>query len=163
IAQATFLGARGPVAVELGEDTAPLLPVGMRTLGPGLESAYARLAESLPEPAWAEWLATLRNWYRPEARFGEAFCRLLAPALRERCPVLLDAMVPAVKSAEQPWLRRLVEERAAVATALAAAEKKIVDRGFDLQVRPQPGTSPLFLLRDGERRRIAWHAESEFS
>jgi bacillithiol synthase len=31
-----------------------------------------------------------------------------------------------------------------------------------LQIAPQPGASPLFLLRGGERRRIAWHGADRF-
>jgi bacillithiol biosynthesis cysteine-adding enzyme BshC len=163
VANTVVLGADGPRAFDLGPDPEPLTPVGMRTLGPGIESVLSGIAEAVPGERYAEWLQTLSRWYRPDARFGEAFCRLMANLLGPRCPLLLDAMLPALKSAERPWLQRLVERRGRLEEELARRDAAVEARGYPLQVHPQPGMSPLFLFRHGERRRIEWRGEEGFA
>ncbi|TNF71539.1 MAG: bacillithiol biosynthesis cysteine-adding enzyme BshC [Acidobacteria bacterium] len=159
VSRAVFLAPGGPRTFTLGEDPEPLLPVGMRSLGEEVASVLNDLREAMPGERFAEWVETLGRWYRPEARFGEAFCRLLAHLLGERCPLLVDAMLPAVKAAERPWLEQLVAKRHEVDRALAEINNRIEGRGYQLQVKPQPGASPLFLLHSRARRRIEWMAE----
>jgi len=159
VARTTFLAPEGPRRFELGEDPDPLLPVGMRTLGPGVTPILEALPELRSGERFDRWIETLARIYRPDARFGEAFCRWAVAVLGERCPLLLDAMDPAVKEAEAPWLARLVERRAEWEEASEAADRRIEERGHSLQVHPQRGTSPLFELRGGERRRIEWTFE----
>lgn len=156
VARATVLTHGGPVEVDLGEDPEPLTPLGMRTLGPNMAQVLDTLREAMPGDRYQEWLDRVADWYRPDARFGEAFCRLMVEIMGERSPLLLDAMLPAVKVAQRPWLRRLVERREEVENAFAAADATIEERGYPLQVHPQRGVSPLFLYQDGERRRVAW-------
>jgi len=162
VATAAVLGPAGPVAVSLEPDPEPLMPVGMRTLGPSVEPALAAMAAAVPGDLYAEWVRTLARWYRPEARFGEAFCRLMVHLMGDSCPLLVDAMLPALKSAQRPWLRRIVERRQAVEEALARRDAEIEGHGFPLQIAPQRGASPLFLLHRGERRRIEWRGEDRF-
>ncbi len=154
--------ADGPRSFDLGPDPEPLTPVGMRTFGPAVADVLAALAAGSPGDLSSDWLAALGRWYRPDARFGEAFCRLMVHLLGERCPLLVDAMHPALKAAERPWLRRLVERRTAVEEALALRDAAIVERGLPLQVTPQRGASPLFLFQNGHRRRIEWRGEDGF-
>jgi bacillithiol biosynthesis cysteine-adding enzyme BshC len=163
ISSTVVLGADGPRAFDLGPDPEPLTPVGMRALGAGIDGVLRGLAEAAPGERYAEWLQTIASWYRPDARFGEAFCRLMAHLLGERCPLLLDAMLPALKTAERPWLRRLVERRGELESELARRDAAIEARGYPLQVSPQRGASPLFLLRHGERRRIEWREGDRFA
>jgi bacillithiol biosynthesis cysteine-adding enzyme BshC len=163
VAHAAFAGADGARDLGLGADPSPLLPVGMRTFGAELDRVFAEWAALQPGPREDAWRATLARWYRPEARFGEAFCRLAAHLLGARCPLLLDAMLPAVKAAEQPLLRALVERRGDVARALTAAEARIEARGYALQVEPQPGAGQLFLLHEGARRRVLWEGTEGFA
>src|SRR4029079_17442454 len=101
-AVSTLLALRRRRRGTRGEAPAPLLPVGMRTLGGGVETALAELGAALQGGRWPECLAMVGRWYRPEARFGEAFARLMAHLLGPLCPLLLDAMLPALKSAEAP-------------------------------------------------------------
>jgi len=149
----------GTRAFDLGPDPEPLAPAGMRALGPQVTEVLRALAAA-PGERYAEWLAQVGRWYRPDARFGEAFSRLMAALLGPRCPLLLDAMHPALKAAERPWLRRVIERRAAVEEALAEQDSLVESRGHSLQVSPQRGASPLFLLSRGERRRIEWRGDS---
>lgn len=162
VSRATFLAPDGPREVDLGEDPEPLTPVGVRTLGPGVTGALAGLREAMPGDRYEGWVETLGRWYRPDARFGEAFCRLVVELAGERCPLLLDSMLPALKAAERPHLAGLVERRREVEEALAAADEEIARRGHPHQVHPQRGVSPLFLFSHGERRRIAWADDDTF-
>jgi uncharacterized protein YllA (UPF0747 family) len=163
VSTATVLTVEGPRSFDLGPDTQPLLPVGMRALSPAVTEVLRAIAEAVPGERYAEWLRTLSRWYHPEARFGEAFCRAAAHMLGARCPLLLDAMHPALKAAERPWLARLVERRHELEEALARRDEAVAGRGYELRVSPQRGASPLFLLRGGERRRIEWHGADGFA
>src|ERR1700726_362432 len=163
VASATVLAADGPRSFDLGPDTQPLLPVGMRALSPAVTEVLRAIAEAVPGERYAEWLRTLARWYQPDARFGEAFCRVMAHMLGSRCPLLLDAMHPALKQAEKPWLARLIERRGQLAAALARQDAAVQARGYELRVNPQPGASPLFLLRHGQRRRIEWRGDEGFA
>jgi len=156
VASAVMPTPEGLRTFDLGADPQPLAPVGMRALGPQMAEVLAALAAAGPGERYGEWLAQVGRWYRPDARFGEAFARLLAGMLGERCPLLLDSMHPALKAAERPWLRRVVERRAAIEEALERQDARVQERGHSLQVSPQRGASPLFLLSQGERRRIEW-------
>lgn len=150
----------GPRAFDLGPDPEPLAPAGMRALGPQVAEVLREIAAAVPGDRYGEWLAQVGRWYRPDARFGEAFARLMAALLGARCPLLLDAMHPALKTAQRPWLRRVIERRAAIEEALERQDAAVESRGHGLQVNPQRGASPLFLLSRGERRRIEWRGDS---
>jgi uncharacterized protein YllA (UPF0747 family) len=163
VSTATVLTAEGPRSFDLGPDTQPLLPVGMRALSPAVAEVLRAIAAAVPGERYADWLRTLSRWYHPEARFGEAFCRAAAHMLGARCPLLLDAMHPALKAAERPWLARLIERRHEVEEALARRDETVGGRGYDLRVSPQRGASPLFLLHRGERRRIEWRGANGFA
>ncbi len=162
VSTTTFLGSAGPVSFALGEDTQPLLPVGMRSLGPEVDRVLRELRELQPSPRFGQWLDTLARWYRPDARFGEAFCRLMVHLMGDRCPVIVDALLPALKRAEAPWMARLVRDRHALDEAFQQADAAVRNAGYPLQVSPQPGTSPLFLLKGAERRRIEWRGEDGY-
>ncbi len=158
VSRAVFFHSGGPKLWDLGDDPSPLLPVGMRSLGPAVSSILAEVAETMPGERFRQWAETIARWYRPDARFGEAFSRLLVHLLGKRCPLLVDAMLPAVKEAQRPWLRRLVERRRQVEEAFSGRDEEISRRGFELQVRPKPGSAPLFLLHGRQRRRIEWRS-----
>lgn len=163
VASATFLAPDGLTTFGLGEDQSPLLPVGMRTLGPRVATILEELQEVLPGDRGQAWIETMGRWYRPDARIGEAFCRQMVHLLGERCPLMLDALLPSLKKAEAPWMRRLVEERSRLGDLQAAAHEQVEKAGLPLQVTPQPGASPLFLLRGAQRRRIEWRGEDRFT
>ncbi len=163
VAETTLLTPGGLRRFELGPDPEPLAPLGTRTFGPEMARVHEEIAEAFPGPTYAAWRDALSRWYRPDARFGEAFCRLMAHLLGERCPLLLDAMLPELKTAERPYLRRLVERRVSLEAAYAAQDAEIERRGLPLQVAPQRGLSPLFLFSRGERRRIEWRGADAYA
>lgn len=163
VAQATLLTAEGPRTHSLGEDPEPLVPVGSRVVGDGVEAALAAFAEASGHPAYVEAWQAVARWWRPSARFGEAFARLLAHWLGPRCPLIVDAQLPQLKSAERAVLTQIVERRAELDATYAAATARVEARGYTPQVAFRPGASPLFLLEEGKRRRIEWQGEDQFA
>jgi bacillithiol synthase len=163
VARATVLTREGPRSFDLGEDPEPLAPLGARSLGPRVAEVVAEIAALGGSPGWGDWWRQVGEWYRPAARFGEAFARLLVRILGAHCPLLVDSQLPELKEAQRPWLTRLVERRREVEEAYAAGDARIAGRGYPLQVTPQPGLSPLFLLAGGQRRRIEWRGEAAFA
>ena len=162
VASANFLGPAGLLNLALAEDPSPLAPVGCRRIGPEVESLFAALAAGFPSERFAEWRRRLAGWWAPGARFGDAFAQQMVALLGDRSPLMLDSMLPELKVAQRPYLARLIEAREEVEAAYRTAEERIVARGFELQVAPQRGASPLFLLRDGARRRIEWIGDGGF-
>jgi bacillithiol biosynthesis cysteine-adding enzyme BshC len=162
VAKATLLTREGPASFALDPNPHALMPVGMVALGAGIDRVLAEMGDAMPGDRYAAWLATLGRWYRPLARIGEAFCRLAVHLLGERAPLILDAMLPEVKQAQRPWLRRLVEERAPLDEGFAAASRALEGAGFSPQVSFQRGESPLMLLAGWERRRILWQGPDTF-
>jgi bacillithiol biosynthesis cysteine-adding enzyme BshC len=162
VASAVFPAADGLHELSLGADPQPLAPVGLRTVGPAVERHLEELAALFPADWFAAWIARLRGWWRPEARFGEAFPRQLVATLGARAPLFLDALLPELKVAERPHLARLVEGRAALEAAFVERERTILARGHALQVAAQRQAAPLFLYSGAERRRIEWRGESSY-
>ena len=162
VASATFAPA-GATTLALGEDAQPLMPVGMRTLGAQLARVLQEIEDLYGSDGSPAGLELLSSAYRPDARFGEAFSRFMVGLLKERSPLLLDSMLPALKQAQRPWLRRLVERRVEVSAALTGAAKRVEGSGYRLQVPEQKGASPLFVLSDSSRRRVLWEGEERWS
>lgn len=156
VARSSFPTATGLLEVGLGEDPQPLMPVGMRALGPSIDRALEELRAAVPGDRFADWVDRLATWYRPNARLGEAFARLMVGLMGDRCPLLLDAMLPAVKEAERPWMEKIVAGHEVLVLAYEERDRAIESAGFELQVSPQPGATPLFYLHGGERRRLAY-------
>jgi len=161
--EARFLDADGVFSLSLGEDSRPLAPIGLRTVGAEVEGLLAELRRRHPSEWFLRWTGRLGTFWRPEARFGDAYARTHLALLGERAPLYLDSMLPELKAAEGPHLAALVDRRAELDSALARREAEIARRGLPLQVAPQPGASPLFLVRGGERRRVEWRAGDRWS
>ncbi|HSM12924.1 MAG TPA: bacillithiol biosynthesis cysteine-adding enzyme BshC, partial [Thermoanaerobaculia bacterium] len=155
-AEARFLDGEELFSLTLGEDPRPLAPIGLRTVGAEVGPLLAELEQRFPSDWFRRWTARLAELWRPEARFGDAFARTHLALLGARAPLYLDSMLPELKRAQRPHLATLVERREELEHGLGRREAEILDRGHALQVAPQPGASPLFLVRGGERRRVEW-------
>lgn len=163
ISRAAMPGPGGLETWTLGEDDQALTPVGPRPLGGSVEVVLDAWRSQQGSENHLRWVDRVATWCRPEASFGESFCALMTGILGGRCPLLVDAMLPELKQAQRAGLERMVDQRVAVEAALAGADEKIEERGFSLQVRPQRGMSPLFLLHEGRRRRIEWRGDGGYS
>lgn len=153
----------GPEALTLGEDPAPLVPVGGRHLGSAAAALLSRVRDAAPNDEYRRRLDDCRDDLAPERCFTESFARLMARFLGERCPLLVDSQLPALKAASAPALRRLIERRREVDDALESAAAELRSRGARLPVRSRRGEAPLFLIDDaGERRRVVWTGNGGF-
>ena len=147
----------GSEALTLGEDPAPLVPVGGRHLGSEAAALLARVRDAAPNDEYRRRLDDCRDDLAPERCFTESFARLMARFLGERCPLLVDSQLPALKAASVPVLRRLIERRQDVDEALESAAAELGRRGMRPPVRSRRGEAPLFLIDEaGERRRVVW-------
>ncbi len=156
VARAYFPPA-GPEALTLGEDPTPLRPVGDRPLGSAAEALLARVLEAAPSDDYRRRIEDCRQHLRPDRCFTESFARLMVRFLGDRCPLLVDSQLPALKAAAVPVLRRLIERRRPVDRALEAAAAELQRRNIRLPVRSKSGEAPLFLIgAGGARRRVVW-------
>ena len=156
VARAGLLGLQGPRTIDLGDDPAPLEPVGMRTLGPRLDAALDAVRALYPGAVDGDAWRLLTASYRPDARFGEAFSRFLIGLLGGRAPLLVDSMLPSLKRVERPWLARAVERRHQICDALGERSSRVVDTGHSLQVEDDRSAAPLLVVSGRERRRVLW-------
>ncbi len=161
VARAYFPPA-GSRALTLGEDPAPLRPVGDRPLGSAAEGLLNRVVEAAPSADYRRRIEDCRQHLRPDRCFAESFARLMIRFLGDRCPLLVDSQLPALKSASVPVLSRLIERRDAVDHALKEAAAELERRNIRLPVRSRSGEAPLFLIDDGERRRVVWGANGGY-
>jgi uncharacterized protein YllA (UPF0747 family) len=134
----------------------------MRTLGPTLAGAFDALRELYPTAVEGDAWRLLESSYRPDARFGEAFAKLLVGVLGERAPLLVDSMLPALKQAQRPWLARAVERRHEICARLGARAAEVAATGHALQVEDDRIASPLFVIHGRERRRVLWEGPEAF-
>lgn len=156
VARAYFPQA-GAGTLTLGEDPAPLRPVGDRLLGPAAADLLDRVVDAAPSADYRRRIEECRQHLRPDRCFAESFARLMVRFLGDRCPLLVDSQLPALKSAGAPVLRRLIERRGAVDCALREAAAELELRNIRLPVRSRSGEAPLFLVdAAGERRRVIW-------
>jgi bacillithiol biosynthesis cysteine-adding enzyme BshC len=160
--RATFFTSEGARTFDLGRDKEPLVPMGLRVLGTEVQQVLAALRQEIVGDRFGSWLEDLEQIYTPDASFGDAFAKLMVHLLGEECPLLVDAMLPELKSAQRPWMRRIVEQRTDLAAAFETRDHQILAKGYPLQVRPQQGASPLFLQHARQRRRIEWRGSSAF-
>lgn len=163
VARAVIPGKERCHVLELGPDRQPLLPVGMRTLGAAVDPVKQELAELAGRRCDPQVWELLNDSYRPDAGFADAFCSFMTGLLGNRAPLLVDSMLPAMKEAQRPWLRLIIERRREIAAALADASRRVEQEGLELQVSERAAESPLFLLGQDERRRIVWEGSREWS
>ena len=104
-AQATFLGHDGPRPSTWGTTRAAAAG-GHAHLRRAAAGGDGRAAELLGGGDAVERLRRRGPSTGPMRRFGEAFSRLMVKILGDRAPLFLDAMLPELKDAQAPFLRR---------------------------------------------------------
>jgi bacillithiol biosynthesis cysteine-adding enzyme BshC len=162
VARAGLLGADGPRNVDLGDDPSPLEPVGMRTLGPTLATAFEIMRATYPGADGGDAWRLLESTYRPDARFGEAFSKFMVGVLGARAPLLVDSMLPSLKQAQRPWLARAVQRRHEICDQLGAQASRVTATGHTLQVEDDPIAAPLFVVHGRARRRVLWDGPDRY-
>ncbi len=147
-----------------GSTAAARVPVGARTLGPGIGAALEALATALDDaPFAAEVLALLRRAYRPEVRWSEAFADVLAQLFADEGLLVLDPRDPALAAEATALHLRCLDAVDAIAATLTARSDALEAAGFAAQVHVRPGAPLLFFApegADGPRYRLAPAAAS---
>ena len=131
-----------------------LRPVGPRQLGEEPRELLASRRELASSERYRSVLDRLIGIHEPDTTFSAAFARVLVALLGARCPLLLDSANPTVKRLQAPVLARVLERERDLEAALAQREREITSRGHTLQVKPQPGCPPVFVLEAGSRLRL---------
>ena len=158
-----FFPPAGREALTLGEDPAPLKPVGGRPLGSAAETFLGRILDAAPNEDYRRRLEECREELGPDRCFAESFARLMVRFLGDRCPLLVDSQLPALKEASAPVLRRFIDRREPVDLALEEAAAELQRRQIRLPVRSRSGEAPVFLIGDGgERRRVIWNQDGGY-
>ena len=129
-------------------------PLGNTPLGTAVEAVLDRLARSFPPNDFHEqYMARLRDAYRPRATMASAFSKLMAELLCETPIGLVDAGDPALKEACRPVFRAEAEDPLAGEAVLTETAGALRSRRYGLQVPLIPGATNLFAdLRDGRER-----------
>ncbi len=111
-------------------------------MGPG--PAADQLARDLGEAAAAS--SSLAEW----------FSRLLIRAMGDRGLVVLDPAWPELRGLLTPFFHQALLHSHAVTAELTAAGERLESRGFAVALRPDRGSSHLFLRVDGNRSGLLW-------
>lgn len=129
--------------------------VGPSPLPEGVTEKLDDTFQVLPDSEFIQtYLDLFREAWRPGRRISEAFGRTLEGCLEGLDFVWLDASSDAVRRAQAPLFRRVLDEAGEVEAALARSTEAVRAAGWDPQVRPDEGSVPLFLEAPGGRQRL---------
>ncbi len=129
--------------LRLETETPPGPPVGAIRLGKGIDAVLEQAREILgdvPE------MQLLREAYRPEATFGDAFARLLLKVFARQGLVVIDATAREFHAAGARVLRAAIERADELEALLHERDKLLAERGYHSQVLVAPKSSLLFLI-----------------
>ena len=144
-----FDDACQPVRIEAGSTAAPLTPVG--TI-PVSEAAAGELRRALGGLPFAGQLADLvKEAYTAGTTFGASFQRLLGKLLAPYGLLYLDPLDPSARQLAAPLLARAYERSADLVRLVLERNQALAAAGYHAQVRVEPESSLLFLLKGGRR------------
>ncbi len=138
------LAARHELAMlKLEPEAAAGQPVGGIRLGAGIEAVLEQAAEILGDVPEMD---LLREAYRPEATFGEAFARLLLTTFARQGLVVADATGREFHAAGARVLRAAIERADELEALLHERDRLLAERGYHSQVLVAAKSSLLFLI-----------------
>lgn len=129
--------------------------VGPSPLPDRIADRMEEMAQHLPRSEFVDgYLDLLRDAWTPGRSFSEAFGRTLEGLLADRPLAWVDASDPALRRAEAPLFRRVLEEPGAVEERLERGSERVRSAGWEPQVEREAGALPLFVDTPGGRRRV---------
>lgn len=136
-------------------------PVGRIRLGDGVNAVLDRAAEILGDVPEMD---LLREAYRPDATFAEAFARLLLKIFARQGLVVIDAAGREFHAAGASVLRGAIERAEELETLLRGRDALLAERGYHSQVMVGEKSSLLFLIdkETGARQVLKREGESQW-
>ena len=117
-------------------------------LGPGIEPLLKELGAALKSPEMEQ---LLRECYRPQATFGEAFARLFARLFADFGLVLMDNSDAALHRLAEPIYSAAVARAEELNAALLERNRELDDAGYHAQVKITRTSTLLFAQHKGVR------------
>ena len=158
----TLTTRRELTTLKLETETAAGPPVGRIRLGEGIGAVLDQAAELLggmPE------MDLLREVYRPEATFAEAFARLMLATFARQGLVLIDASGREFHAAGAGVLRSAIERAEELEARLHERDLLLAEREYHSQVLVAPKSSLLFLIHEetGVRQALKRNGNGKWS
>lgn len=142
-------------------------PVGGIRLGAGIGAVLDEAAEVLLSASGGDVpeMDLLREAYRPEASFGDAFARLLLKVFGRHGLVVVDAAGREFHAAGAQVLRGALERAEELEALLHERDRLLAERGYHSQVLVAPKSSLLFLIDDetGARQALKRNGGGEWA
>jgi len=129
-------------------------PVGRIALGDRVSEVAreaAGLLEKAGDPAMAKDVA---ESYRPSETYGSAFAKLLSRLFRKQGLLLVDPLDECLRAVAAPFVRKALEQREPVISALLEREKDLEQNGYEAQVKVSAKNTLLFHLNGASREAI---------
>jgi len=122
------------------------IAVGRVTLNQSVSATVQSLIDALPKTEFtAEVEELLRHAYQPQAKFGDAFARLLTKLTAERGLILLDPLDNDLKKLVAPLYSEAARQAPEIAGAIMARSRELETAGYHAQVTPSEDSFPMFL------------------
>jgi bacillithiol biosynthesis cysteine-adding enzyme BshC len=130
------------------------LPIAQLLLDERVSQSIDDLAAALPSTDFSAQVSdAVRAAYRPRTGMAEAFSRWIETVLGAHGLVVFEAADPAAKALAAPVFARELESPGRTAALATSGGNKLLARGHQPQVVPQPGSVCLFHL-NGARQPI---------
>jgi bacillithiol biosynthesis cysteine-adding enzyme BshC len=134
--------------------------VGRTATPKAVKGLMSELQQILPDSEFkGDYLDLIREAYAPGRPLGRAFADTLMGVLGERDFAWVDAGDPRIRRAAAPLFRRALLEGDEAHAALREGEARVVDAGYDPQLRLLEHGAPLFV--DGTEGRTRLFREED--
>jgi bacillithiol biosynthesis cysteine-adding enzyme BshC len=130
-------------------------PVGGIKLGPAVTEPARELADFLANQGSALLAQAIRETYRADQTYGEAFGKLFAKLFSEQGLIFLDPLDENLHRIAAPVYRKAVEEREALNEMLLQRGKDLDKAGYAAQVKVTAKSTLLFHMGAGPREVIS--------
>ena len=125
---------------------------GASVAGLELGAGVSRLMEAavglLGDTEMSQWL---KECYRPQATFGDAFARLFSRIFSQLGVVLVNASDPELHKLALPLYEAALENAPRISQAQLQRDRELQDCGYHAQVKVSQSSTLLFEIRDGVR------------
>jgi bacillithiol synthase len=140
------------------------MPVGRISLDESVNATVESLLESLPKTEFSDDLEKLlRDAYRPNAKFGDAFARVMSALTGARGLILLDPLDPQLKTLGAPLYAEAARRSTEIAGAIVNRSRELEAAGYHAQVTPSEDSFPLFLHdENGARHALTRTASGKY-